>query len=451
MRIFVLAAALALLTSSCRPVASGPAPSPSSPVPAQTPRQTIPLTATETQIRDAVRKRYDSSISLLQRAVDIPSGTNNLAGVRRVGDLFMAELRGIGFETRWETLPDSLHRAGHLIAVHRGTRGPRLLLIGHLDTVFEGEGQGWVREDTIARGAGTSDMKGGDVSMILALRALADAGQLKDMNITVIMTGDEESAGRPISVSRASLLDAARQSDLALAFEGGSATRVAIGRRGSSSWRLDVTGRQAHSAGIFSTGTGYGAAYEGVRILDEFRRAMAGERGLTFNVGILASGTHVVADSSGAVVTVDGKSNIVPPVLRATGDLRFLTESQKDSARERMRAIVSRSLSNTQATIAFSDAYPAMAVTPIGERLLAIFDGASRALGYPAVSYTPPEDRGAGDISFVAPLIPGIDGLGVDGAGAHSQREMVRLASIRMSAERAAVFMSRLMEQWPRR
>nr|MDQ3083009.1 M20/M25/M40 family metallo-hydrolase [Gemmatimonadota bacterium] len=248
MQTFVRLICLVAIASACRPATPGSPPAPSSSGAVPAPRQDIPLTATEARIRDAVLTHYEPSIALLQRSVDIPSGTNNLAGVRKVGDLFGAELRGLGFETRWETLPDSLHRAGHLIAVHPGTRGPRLLLIGHLDTVFEGQGQGWVREDTIARGAGTSDMKGGNVAMILALRALADAGQLKDMHITVIMTGDEESVGQPISVSRASMLDAARQSDLALAFEGGSATRVAIGRRGSSGWSLDVTGRQAHSS-----------------------------------------------------------------------------------------------------------------------------------------------------------------------------------------------------------
>lgn len=409
----------------------------------------VPLSASEARIRAAVNARYDASITLLQRAVDIPSGTHNLAGVRRVGDLFADELRTLGFETRWVSMPDSVRRAGHLVALHRGTRGPRLLLIGHLDTVFEGAGQGWVREDTIARGAGTSDMKGGDVAIILALRALADAGALQDMRITVVMDGDEESAGRPLSVSRAALIDAARQSDIALGFEGGSATRVAIGRRGASTWRLAVTARQAHSAGIFSPSAGYGASYEGIRILDEFRRTLTGERGLTFNVGVLGGGAHVSVDSSGTVLRVDGKDNIIPPVFVASGDLRFLTEQQKDSARSRMRAIVARSLPGTSATITFEDSYPAMAVTPAGERLLAIFDATSRSLGYPAVSTTPPESRGAGDISFIAPFIPGMDGLGVDGAGAHSPRELVYLPSVRLSAERAAVFMSRLASEWP--
>ncbi|HXG71676.1 MAG TPA: M20/M25/M40 family metallo-hydrolase [Gemmatimonadaceae bacterium] len=448
---WIASVGLFLLGGACTsvPALSTP-PAPPTPVPEVRPLPLLaqPLTPVEIQMRDAVRLHYNESIALLERAVNIPSGSLNRAGVKRVGDLFAAELRGLGFETEWVAMPDSIRRAGHLVAIHRGTLRPRLLLIGHLDTVFEGDGQRWVQEDTIARGAGTSDMKGGDVAMILALRALSDAGRLKDMHVTVVMTGDEESTGQPLSVSRAALLEAARNSDLALVFEGGTATRVAISRRGASSWSLTVNARQAHSSGIFSEGAGFGAAYEGVRILDEFRRQMAGERGLTFNIGIMASGANVVRDTVRAALVVDGKHNIIPPVLNASGDLRFLTEAQKDSARARMRAIVARPLAQAQGTITFEDRYPAMPVTAGGERLLAIFDATSRSLGYPSVSSGSPESRGAGDVSFVAPIIPGIDGLGVAGSGAHSPREQVYLPSIRLSAERAAVFMSRLVDQW---
>ncbi len=440
-RTILLLAAVA--ASACRPAATSPVPQP-------VVTEATPLTSDEGRIRDAVRANYDSAVDLLRRSVNIPSGTRNLAGVRRVGDLFGAELTALGFESRWVAMPESMRRAGHLVAVHRGGTGPRMLLIGHLDTVFEGAGQEWVREDTVARGAGTSDMKGGDVAIILALRALRDAGRLKDMNVTVIMTGDEESAGSPLEIARAALIDAAKGSDVALAFEGGSATRAAIGRRGSSGWELVVKARQAHSSGVFSAGVGYGAAYEGARILDEFRRNLVGERGLTFNVGTMASGTTVEVDTSGAM-TAAGKSNIVPPIFRATGDLRFLTEAQKDSARSRMRAIVARPLNGAEGTITFADRYPAMAITAEGQRLLQIYDGTSRSLGYPAVGTSAPESRGAGDISFIAPIIPGIDGLGTDGAGSHSPRELVYLPSLRLSAERAAVFMSRLADTWPRK
>ena len=437
------------LVAACH--TSGPTPvTATAPVPttANGGAATVPLSAEEARLRDAVRAHYEASVALLQRAVDVPSGSLNLAGVRRVGDVFAKELDSLGFETRWVALPDSLHRAGHLVAVHRGTRGPRLLLIGHLDTVFEGEGQRWVRQDTIARGAGTSDMKGGDVAMLLALRALADAGELRDMQVTVVMTGDEELPATALQLDRAALVDAARQSDLALAFEGGSATRVAIGRRGASWWRVDVTAQQAHSSGIFAPSVGYGAVYEGARILDEFRRTLVGQRGLTFSVGLAAGGAHVAFDSTGRALSADGKDNIIPPTFVAHGDLRFLTDAQRDSTRVRMREIVSHSLPGAKATITFEDGYPAMPVTAAGERLLAIFDGTSRSLGYPAVSSTPPESRGAGDVSFVAPFIPGIDGLGVDGAGAHSPHELVYLPSVRLSAERAAVFMHRLVQEW---
>ena len=444
MRFLRLPGIAILVVGACRP-ASMPA---TAPQPAAA--EQAALTADEARIRDAVNANFDSAVLLLEKAVNIPSGTGNLPGVRQVGDLFAKELAELGFETRWVGMPESMRRSGHLVAVHRGGSGPRMLLIGHLDTVFEGAGQGWVREDTVARGAGTSDMKGGDVAIILALRALADAGRLKDMHITVVMTGDEESAGSPLSIARAALIDAARESDIALAFEGGSAERAAIGRRGSSGWELEVKARQAHSSGVFSQGVGYGAAYEGARILDEFRRTLVGERGLTFNVGVMASGTTLEVDTTGTM-TVAGKSNIVAPIFRASGDLRFLTDAQKDSARARMRAIVARPLNGAESSIRFVDRYPAMEVSDAGRRLLQIFDGASRSLGYPAVGTSAPESRGAGDISFIAPIIPGIDGLGPDGSGAHSPRELVYLPTVKMSAVRAAVFMSRLVDRWERR
>jgi glutamate carboxypeptidase len=295
------------------------------------------LSADEARLRTAVAAHYEAAVALLARAVDIPSGTHNLAGVRRVGDLFAGELQALGFRTRWVDAPASMRRAGHLVAEHPG-QGARLLLIGHLDTVFEGDDQKWVRQDTIARGAGTGDMKGGDVAMVLALRALKDAGLLERMHVTVIMTGDEEAPGAPIEQSRVPLTDLARASDVALAFEGGSRSQISVTRRGSSSWTLEVKARQAHSAGVFSDGAGYGAIYEGARVIDEFRRTLAGQPGLTFNVGLVGGGTAAAVDTSLTRISAEGKTNIIAPALIARGDLRFLREAQKDSARAVMRA-----------------------------------------------------------------------------------------------------------------
>jgi len=340
-------------------------------------------------------------------------------------------------------MPTSMRRGGHLIAERQGTRGPRLLLIGHLDTVFEGDGQRFVRQDTIARGAGTSDMKGGDVAMIAALRALHATGGLEGARIIVIMTGDEEAVGSPRDVARKDLIEAAQRSDIALAFEGGSASRASIARRGSSSWTLTTSARQGHSAGVFSRG-GFGSIYEAARILDGFRRELSGDPTLTFNPGVIAGGTDVERDSSGAM-TASGKTNIISPKTVVNGDLRFLRESQKDSARVQMRAIVAQHLAGSEAEITFRDGYPAMPPTTAGAGLLAQFDAVSRALGYGQVEGDPPESRGAGDISFVAPYMTGMDGLGVAGRGAHSPEESVNLNSLTMAAERAAILMRRLI------
>ncbi|HVZ77816.1 MAG TPA: M20/M25/M40 family metallo-hydrolase, partial [Gemmatimonadaceae bacterium] len=344
------------------------------------------LTATEQRMRDYITAHTDEEVSLLQAAVNINSGTLNVAGVRAVGALFRAQLDSLGFTTRWVTLPDSLHRAGHLVAVHKGKPGTtRVLLIGHLDTVFEGEGQQFVRADTLARGAGSSDMKGGDVILIYALKAMRDAGTLKDANITVIMHGDEESPGQPLSISRKDIRDLAQQNDIALAFEGGSRSIVSISRRGASGWLLTVTGRQSHSAGVFGPGAGYGAIYEVARILDTFRREMAGEQYLTFNPGVIVGGTTVTYDTLHLSGTAAGKTNIIAQTATVPGDLRFITEGQKDSARARMRAIVAQHLPGTSAEITFEDGYPAMPVTPGGEHLVALYDSVSQSLGYDAV------------------------------------------------------------------
>ncbi|HEV8597922.1 MAG TPA: M20/M25/M40 family metallo-hydrolase [Gemmatimonadales bacterium] len=406
------------------------------------------LSKSEQALRAWIAAHHEEQIGLLQRMVDQPSGTLNVAGVRAVGALYRAELDALGFKTQWVELPAEMHRAGHLVAGRAGSKRSkgtkRLLLIGHFDTVFEGEGQKFVRVDSIGRGAGTSDMKGGDVILLYALKALAATGQLDRLDVKVVITGDEEATGRPLELTRRPLIEAAKQSDLALSFEGGGRDNASISRRGASGWLLRVAGRQAHSAGVFGAGSGYGAVYELARILNTFRETLAGQPGLTFNPGIIAGGAELVEDTSGYSYEVSGKTNIIAPAAIARGDLRFLTEGQKDSARTVMRAIVARSLPGATAEISFEDSYPAMPVTPAGEALLAQYDSVSRALGYPAVTALDATRRGAGDLSFVAPYLPGLDGLGALGQGAHSPQESVHLPSLKMQTERAAVLMLRL-------
>jgi glutamate carboxypeptidase len=380
--------------------------------------------------------------------VNISSGTFNLAGVKAVGDEFAKEFQALGFETRWIPMPAEMKRSGHFFAEHKAKKGRKsgktLLLIGHLDTVFEGEGQKWsIVNDSTAKGAGSSDMKGGDVVILYALKAMKAAGTLDDTNIIVAFTGDEENGGEPDSISRRDLIEVAKRTQVLLGFEG-DAGKATIARRGSSSWVLTVTGRQAHSGGVFSSGSGYGAIYELARILNEFRETLSKEQYLTFNPGVIVGGTDVRYDSALISGSAAGKLNIIAPSAYAHGDLRFLRPAQLDSARATMREIVGRHLPQTSASISFTDGIPSMPPTAGNYRLLASLDSVTKALGQGPTEALDPGLRGAGDIAYVSQYADALDGLGVDGSRSHTPDETVNLRSIPRSTERAAVLINRL-------
>jgi len=404
------------------------------------------LSSTEQKIRNYVRNHQTEQIAFLEKAVNINSGTFNLPGVRAVGRLFEPEFTALGFRSQWIALPDAVGRAGHFFAERKGKRGKRILLIGHLDTVFEGEGEKFVSLDTLAAGAGSADMKGGDVVVLYALKALQSVGALDDTRIVVAFMGDEEDAGPLHLVSRQPLIDVAKRSDVALAFEE-DAGKGTIARRGFSGWQLVVSGRQAHSSGIFSPGSSFGAIYEAARILNTFREKLAGEQYLTFNPAVIVGGTDVTYDSSKISGTAAGKDNIIAPKVYARGDLRFISQDQLLKAREAMRAIVADHLPGTTASITFEDGNPAMPPTKGNLALLALEDSVSRALGQGPVEALDPGRRGGGDISYVSDYLDALDGLGVKGMRSHTPDERVDLRSIVPATERAALLIYRLTHQ----
>jgi glutamate carboxypeptidase len=407
------------------------------------------LSNDERRLVEYVDRQNGDALALLERAVNINSGTQNFKGVREVGTLFAGELEKLGFQTLWvDGAP--FKRAGHLVAHHRG-QGRRFLLIGHLDTVFEPDSpfQKFERvSDTEARGPGIIDMKGGDVIIVHALKALNAIGALKNMNVTVVMTGDEESAGDPQDAARVALVDAAKGSDVAIGFEDGAGDprTAVIGRRGTTSWTLTVKGKPAHSSQIFRADIGYGAIFEAVRIVNAFRETLAGEPHLTFNPALVVAGTQVGFDPVQARGTAFGKDNVIPEHAIVSGDLRALSKEQFASARERMAAIVSSgSLSQTSAEIAFDEGYPPLAPTDGNRKLLAMYDQASRDVGAGPVAAVDPDRAGAADVSFVAGHVSMIlDGIGLMGTGGHTVQETADLTTLPSQTKRAALLLYRL-------
>ncbi len=399
------------------------------------------LSSEEQKIIARVDEHREDFARDLQEAILIDSATENLAGVRKMGEHFGRQLTALGFESRFVELPTSTGRAGHLVAEHRGTKGKRVLLVGHLDTVYPGGN--YRREGDTAYGSGVADMKGGDVVMIHALRALHDAGALTDRQIIVVMTGDEEAPGSPVEVVRRDLLEAAGRSDLALAFESAIGHTGTVARRGSITWLLEVQGTTAHSSGIFSAAVGAGSVFETARILSSFYAELRKLDGVTLNAAMVAGGADGELTRTGGKVA--GKSNIIPQRTLVRGDLRFVSAPQLAEAQAAMQAIVGgNNLPRTSAVLKFFEGYAAMPPSPENYALLAQLDQVSRDLGFGEITAFDPRARGAGDISFVSPPLPALDGLGLGGKGEHTLNESTDLSTAPELVKRTAVLLYRL-------
>jgi glutamate carboxypeptidase len=408
------------------------------------------LSATEKKVVSAAAAQDAQAIELMERLVNINSGTLNIEGVTQVAQIMRGQLESLGFKVRWIPMAE-IGRAGVLVAEHPGSgHGTRVLLIGHMDTVFEKDSpfQRYVRKsDTTAEGPGVNDMKGGLAIMVAALKAMKSAGTLAKAGIIVVLSGDEEWPGRPLERARRDMRAAAGRSDVALEFEGlaqeDGRDMGTTARRGFTSWRLTTSAQSGHSSGIFSEHAGFGAIYEMARILDGFRRE-AREANATFNVGLMAGGAAAQAEEAGEKASATGKTNIIPAISIATGDLRTLSNEQTARVEAKMRSIVDQHLAGTSAEIKMEDEYPSMAPTAGNRALLAVLNGVNRDLKLPEMQELDPLKRGAGDISFVADQVDGLVGFGAAGQGAHAPGETVDLTAFDRQIKRTALMLGRL-------
>jgi glutamate carboxypeptidase len=413
-----------------------------------------PLSPAEKSMVAYVDANVKGSNDLLERLVNINSGTHNLEGVRAVAQVLTPQLTDLGFKVQWIPM-DQIERAGALIAEHpcleTGKCGKRMLLIGHMDTVFEKTSpfQVYSVKGKIGTGPGVNDMKGGLVDMLYALKAMQAADVLKLAEITIVLSGDEEAHGEPVDVARRDMIAAAHHSDVALEFEGtprfDGVFYGSVSRRSSLSWQIRATGETGHSSAIFSVAKGYGAIYELARILDSFRTQLP-EPYLTYSVGMVLGGSTITVDASANNGSAVGKDNVIAPSAYASGDIRTISNEQTERVKKKMEVIVAQHLSRTGATITFGEGYPAMAPTAQNQAVLGILNQVNASLGFGAMPELDPMKRGAGDISFLADIIPGLAGVGATGEGAHEPGETIDLSAQPINTKRDALLMYRLSQ-----
>ncbi|KPZ54339.1 Carboxypeptidase G2 precursor [Pseudoalteromonas sp. P1-13-1a] len=418
---------------------------------------TLPLTShaalnkNEREIVKQVDKNIPQALKEIEQAVNINSGSLNIEGVKKVGALTSEQLKAIGFKVEWLD-GSAFNRAGHVLATHESNNPDaiKILMIGHLDTVFAKHDNFTTYkqiDEHTASGPGVADMKGGNTIIITALKSLQALNLLENVSIKVLLTGDEESSGRPLSLSKKAIVDAAIWADVALGFENGdnNIKTAMAARRGYTGWTLNVTANAAHSSQIFSKSVGYGAIYEASRILNDFREQLATQPNLTFNPGLIVGGTNADYNSANSSAIAFGKSNVIAQTVHVAGDLRALSPKQVEGAKKVMQQIVAKSLNGSQAELIFEDGYPPMGLTEGNKKLLALYSQASQDLGYNKVVAANPRNAGAADISFAANHVDmALDGLGLMGSGAHTKNETADLTSLNKNTAKTALLIYRL-------
>lgn len=380
----------------------------------------------------------------LELHVGMNTGTDNIEGLDQYRNYLQAELDKLGFTTQIHSsepisvlscAATQVEIADHLVASIKGKSKKRVLLNGHMDTVFSKEDEFQtltIFEDGTLTGPGVADMKGGIVIMLYALRALKIEGLLEHANITVLLNSDEEIGSLG---SRALIEELAKEHDIGLVFEGSYQNHVTRSRKGLGQARLKVTGRESHAGGSHEEGVS--ANLELAHKVIEVEKLTDYQRHVTVNTGVMAGGE---------------KRNTVPGCADAYVDMRFPSIEEGEKLMANIKAIAST-------TVVSNPKYPALPTVeawavlhrpakqehPKVDELIAQAMGLSQLLGEPIIGT---RYSGGGTDGSIAQSVglPTMDSLGMDGTGAHSSREESTVRSLIARAKLAAIMLARQID-----
>ncbi|MFT5711036.1 MAG: glutamate carboxypeptidase [Halioglobus sp.] len=405
----------------------------------------VELSPGEKKMLDWIDTRSDQILAELTHHVAINTDTANIKGIDRYRAILAEDLQHLGFATR-EVASKSRPvlscdggdavAADHLVATRTGSKSNRILLNGHMDTVFPASDEFQalsIEPDGTIHGPGVLDMKGGIVVMLNALRALDAGSYLDQSNITVLFNSDEETGSLG---SRELVEKLARQHDVGLVFEGSRENRMTRSRKGLGQVRLKVTGSESHAGAAHEHGVSanLGLAHELIAIeqLTDY------QRGVTVNVGVMQGGE---------------KRNTIPGCADASIDLRYKTV--KDG--EYLLASIDK-IASTPYIV--NPRYPGLPKTEVWgllhrptkqansdvDALIAEAMGLSQIIGEPIEGSIYSGGGTDGSIAQAVGL-PTLDSLGLNGEGAHSEREQTSLASLIARTKLAAVLIRRQIER----
>lgn len=396
------------------------------------------LTADELALSQWLDGQEDDMVEMIERITNINSGSLNKPGVNEMADIFSRELQQLGFSI--STLPGetiempscpgsnyNIDVADHVLASKAGN-GTRLLLMGHLDTVFplNSPFQTFRREGDMMYGPGVSDMKGGLVVMLYALKALNEFAHLQDKSITLLLNSDEEVGSLS---SRKYLEQQALLHDYGLVYEPG--TSLVRQRKGLGQARFVITGKASHAGAAHEQGRS--AIKELAYKIVEIERMTDYESGVTVNVGVVNGGEA---------------RNTIAPCAEALIDLRYPQAQQGLDAvaqfEDIFASVYSYAVDSGEiSTESWTNLHrPPKIPTPESDYLLQKTLSISKLLGQ---TIGVGDSGGGTDGSLTQAVgLPTLDSLGGSGSGAHSDREEGRISSLVERAKLSAILIHRL-------
>ncbi|MDC7828074.1 MULTISPECIES: glutamate carboxypeptidase [Pseudomonas] len=368
--------------------------------------------ALDARIQTAAEQAKAPTLTLLERLVNIDSGSGYAPGLTEVGKLVSAELQKLGATVQEvpNTAPD---KSQHLVATLKGSGKAKILLLAHMDTVFK-EGTAKARpyrtDEKRAYGPGVSDDKGGIVVALAALQILK-ALDFKDYGqITLLLDASEETGSQAATELIAST---AKQHDVVLNLEPGRpADGLVVWRKGSATAVVEVKGKSSH-AGV-SPELGRNAATEVAHQVLQLGNLGDAEKKTSVNFTVIEAGDRI---------------NVIPDHAVAKADVRAALPEEFDRVEKDLaRIAANKRIADTEVTTRLERGLPPMPQTAASDRLLATAQGIYGELGR---TLTVEGSGGAADASIAAGAgVLTLDGFGIVGGKLHTPEEYVELDSV---------------------
>lgn len=353
----------------------------------------------------------DEALKLLERMVNIDSGSGYEPGLTQVRDIAVDELKKLGATI--ETVPNTPDTSSHVIATLKGTGKAKILLMAHMDTVFK-EGSAAARpfhiKDSRAYGPGVMDDKGGIVAGIYALKVLNNLNFKDYAQITFLLDASEESGS---DAATALIKKTAKEHDVTLNLEPGRpADGLVVWRKGSATAVVEVKGKAAH-AGV-APELGRNAAMELAHQILQLGQLGDAEKKTTINFTVLKAGDRV---------------NVIPDQATAKADVRAALPEEFDRIEKDLAKVSANKLiSDTEVTTSLIRGLPPMPQTAQSDALVDIAQGIYGELGR---KLTIEGSGGAADASLSAGVgTPTLDGFGIVGGNIHTPEEYAEVESV---------------------